>query len=121
MYPGNLHALVARDRHLSCNNPNDFVFNKIDHDTPNEKLRHNRMRRSRRTPVKIEATPSPLQRSYVDPSVRAFRLGINRGRMMDCGIFKPSDDHMDTVRVIRENQPARLFVTLEKSILNLAS
>lgn len=98
-YPGNVHALVARDQHLTCINGNDHVKENND-GTPTGKLSSDRGRRSRTKPRSdSEAVPQKLG---LGPTLQAFRLGgsssqvarggrispCDHGKMMDHGMFE---------------------------------
>lgn len=90
-YPGNLHALVARDQHLTCKNANEYVLHKENDDgTPTEKLRSGRGRRSRRKPrTALEAVAD--RTVGIDLAARADRCGGSSSQVARGGRISPCD------------------------------
>lgn len=91
-YPGNLHALVARDQHLTCLNAHEYILHQEnDDDTPTEKLAiSDHGRRPRRKPrADIEAVAR--RKLGPDPSAQAFRLGGSSSQVARGGRISPCD------------------------------
>lgn len=90
-YPGNLHALVARDQHLTCINTNEYTRHQENNDgTPTENLTSDNGKRSRRRP-RMDVALVAGHKLGPDPSAQAFRLGGSSSQVARGGRISPCD------------------------------